>query len=385
MTMGRMLVALVLAGAACLSTLVLVESGFGETADRPGSIDADSANEPNDIGATDPARRPGRSPDWSAESTEDLHRHCPGFGEPVAQRGVRGAFTTQCEARLDQRFLDEVPPLMPFTAEDNTLTWRHVFHDPLGKRQLVLDTLTDPVCQPAVDGEIRHDLHARCHADAVADYAVLKYKCASGLFRIGSRIASGIGDAALFNPSDPPRDMDEYWRQRWAVENGYFRHAWMAAKCAGIPEAALASLGAIPNAMEFGGKPAPGEEHWWWAEQGFEAYQLMGVADRLASHLSRTEYGYEPAEISVWQRVQPVMAEVLKVKDPGRYQSSADEKIARLKHALVTSQWAWIRQTDIDDTWLYGQVGEFTEEEKARATKAAEAMMAKQRASSYRL
>ena len=381
--MDRRLVALVLAGAASLSTLVLVESGFSETADRSDSTDADSANEPNDIGATSPARQPGRSPDWSGESTEDFHRHCPGFDEPVARRGVRGAFTTQCEARLDQRFLDEVPLLTPITAADKTLTWRHVFHDPLGKRQLVLDTLADPVCKPAVDGEIRHDLQARCHADAVADYAVLKYKCASGLFRIGRRIASGIDYPPLFNLLERLSDNDEYWRKRWGVENAYFRHAWIAAKCAGIPEAALASLGAIPNAMEFGGKPAPGEEHWWWAEQGFEAYQLMGVADRLASHLSRTEYGYEPAEISVWQRVQPVVAEVLKVKDPGRLRGSADERMARLKHVVATTHWALIRRIDIDDTWLRGQVGKFSSEELAQATKAAQAMMAKQDASSY--
>ena len=52
--------------------------------------------------------------------------------------------------------------------------------------------LSDPVCQAAIDGETRHDLRARCHADAVADYAVLKYKCASGLYRIGRPISHGI-------------------------------------------------------------------------------------------------------------------------------------------------------------------------------------------------
>ncbi|MDE0660782.1 MAG: hypothetical protein F4029_05215 [Gammaproteobacteria bacterium] len=32
---------------------------------------------------------------------------------------------------------------------------------------------------------------------------------------------------------------------------------------------------------------AAGEEYWGWAEQGFEAYQLMGIADRLAAHITR--------------------------------------------------------------------------------------------------
>lgn len=389
MTLDRRLVAVSFACAAGLLTFGLVESSFAENAEPPDSVAPDDGDRPSETRTTprqssSPARQAGRPPDWSGESTEDFHRHCPGLDKPIARRGVRGGFTARCEARLDQRFLDEVPLLTPLTAENKTLTWRHVFHDPLGKRRTVLDTLADPVCQAAVDGEIRYELSERCHADAIADYAVLKYKCASGLYRIGRRVASGIDYPPLFNIRERLFNKGEYWRKRWGVENAYFRHAWIAAKCAGVPEAALASLGVFHNAMAFGGKPAPGEEHWWWVEQGFEAYRLMGIADRLASHLSRTEYGYEPAAISVWQRVQPVMAEVLKVKDPGPYPTSTDSKMARLKHAVATTTWGLIRRIEIDDTWLAGQVGEYTKEELEQAAEAARTMMARQNASSYR-
>lgn len=387
MAADRILLAVVAACAVGIVALVLAELGGGrgpETEMTPVAGGSVLSNDLADAASASSTaeRRPGRPADWSGESTEDFHRHCPGFDKAIARRGVRGGFTPLCEMRLDQRFLDEVPLLTPLTAEHNTLTWRHVFDDPLRKRQLVIETLANPACRVAV-GETRHDLADRCNADALADYAVLKYKCASGLYRIGRRIDRGIAYPLFFDLRDRLFDSDSYWRKRWGVENAYFRHAWIAAKCAGVPPRALASLGAFDDSMEFGGRPRPGEEHWWWAEQGFEAYQLMGVADRLASHLARTGYGYERADISTWQRVQPVMAEVLRVKDPGRYASSSEEKMARLKHAIATSTWARIRRIDIDDSWLYGLVGEFTPEEFERATAEADGMMAKQRADSY--
>ena len=363
MKTGRILFVGTLVCVAGLSPYGVVKSRATGTAD-PGIPDAEK---PVDVlaetqtGPTVP-RLPGRIAHWSDESTEDLHRHCPDLYKPLAERGVRDGFTSRCEARLDQRFLDEVPILMPIAAEENTLTWRHAFDDPLGKRRVVLDVLADPECQVA-DYDVRHDLAQRCSADLVADYAVLKYKCASGLYRVRSRIEPGI----------KPRESNL----------AHFRHAWHAAKCAGIPPEALASLNVFPDSMVFLGEPAPGEEHWWWAEQGFEAYELMGVADRLAAHMARTEYGYEPQDISTWQRVQPVMAEVLKVKDPGRYETPAERKTARLKHAVSTLFWMRIRRVNVDTTWLFRQVGYFTREDYDQATENAQAMMARQRAESY--
>ena len=257
MTAGR--IRIVGVCVAALSACGLVSSGVAEAAE-PGIPNAD---QPVDVPAASGAgsnspRRPGRIAHWSDESTRDLHRHCRKLSRPLSQRGVRDGFTSRCEARLDQRFLDEVPVLMPIAAEENTLTWRHAFADPLGKRRIVLDVLADPECQVA-DDEVRHDLAQRCSADLVADYAVLKYKCASGLYRVRDRIEPGI-------------------REPWKANVAHFRHAWHAAKCAGVPPEALASLNVFPDSMEFLGEPAPGEEHWWWAEQGFEAYQLMGIA-----------------------------------------------------------------------------------------------------------
>lgn len=362
MTAGRKLIVRVCV--AGLSACGLASSGVAETAE-PGIPDADK---PVDVlaesgaGSNSP-RRPGRIAHWSDESTRDLHRHCRNLSKPLSKRGVRDGFTSRCEARLDQRFLDEVPVLMPIAAEENTLTWRHAFDDPLGKRRIVLDVLADPECQVA-DDEVRHDLAQRCSADLVADYAVLKYKCASGLYRVRGRIEPGI-------------------REPWKANVAHFRHAWHAAKCAGVPPEALASLNVFPDSMEFLGEPALGEEHWWWAEQGFEAYQLMGIADRLAAHITRTEYGYEPGDISTWQRVQPVMAEVLKVKDPGRYETPAERKMARLKHAVATTWWMRIRRVNVDTTWLMQQVGVFTQEEYDQATESAHAMMTMQDAESY--
>ncbi|MCY4128291.1 MAG: hypothetical protein OXG15_03485 [Gammaproteobacteria bacterium] len=329
-------------------------------------------------------REPGTPAHWSGDSTVNFHDNCPGFDEPIAKRGVRGGFTERCESRLDQKFLNEIPLLTPIYATDNTLTWRHVFDEPLIKRNIVIRTLNDPDCMVTDKQDADQALSARCNANVIADYAVLKYKCASGIYRIGSRIERGIGFAWSFNVFERIFDNDSYWRKRWGVENAFFRHAWIAAKCAGVPENALASLRAIENTTEFRGYPQPGEEQWWWAEQGYEAYYLMGIADRLSPNLIRTEYGYEPDSISTWQRVQPVMAELLKVKNPGNYLDASQEKAARLKHFIAAQTWMKIRREDVSENWLREQVGEFSGDELAQAADEAVAMMAKQNADSYR-
>ena len=323
-------------------------------------------------------RIPGTPAYWSGESTDEFHLNCPGLDKPVAERGVLGGFSEQCESRLNQKFLDEIPLLIPFTAQDSTLTWRYVLDDPLGKRNIVLDTLDDTNCMSPNEQAIGNELASRCNAAVIADYAVLKYRCAGGFYWLASRFKDGIDYPWTLNLLERLFDSDSYWQKRWGIENAYFRHAWIAAKCAKVPEKALASLGVFENTMRFGGRPESGEEGWWWVEQGFEAYQLMGVADRLSSNFVRTEYGYESNTLSQWQRIEPVMAELLQIKDPGIYSSEAEVKAARLKHFIAASTWLRMRRANVSESWLHEQIGEYTNEELEQAGAAATEMMTNQ-------
>lgn len=311
--------------------------------------------------------------------TDDLHRHCPDFVAPLEERGVRGGFTPECEARLDEQFFDEVPPLMPFNAQDYRITWRYVFERPMSKRWLVRDALVKPECRDVPDDAATMDLAEHCRVDAIADYAVLKYKCASGYYRLRGRIDEGIVLPFWYVfPLERFFDNESYWQKRYGIENGYFRYAWIVAKCAGLPDGALATLGVFENTMDFGGYPAPGEENWWWAEQGYEAYQLMEIADRLFENFKRTEYGYETDTLSTWQRVQPVMAELLQVKQLGDLGNAPDVKAARLKHFISAQTWMKKRRTDVSEDWLLEQIGDFTDEELTQASEEATALMNKQ-------
>ncbi|MCY4095774.1 MAG: hypothetical protein OXG05_11710 [Gammaproteobacteria bacterium] len=330
-------------------------------------------------------RIPGHPVAFSNEPTTDLHLHCPEFVGPLEERGVRGGFTPGCEARLDEQYLDEIPPLMPFEAADNRVSWRYVFDQPHVKRSLVLDALSNPECLSALNDVAPDALAERCRADAIADYAVLKYQCGGDYYGIRSRIANGTESPWWYTYRlERLIDNESYWRKRWGVERAYFRYAWITAKCAGLPDGVLASLGVFDDSKEFGGDPAPDEENWWWAEQGFEAYQLMGIADQLSTELTRTAYGYDPISITTWQRVEPVMAEVLQVKDPGEYVDASQEKAARLKHFVAASTWMKIRRSDkVSEDWLLEQVGEFSNEELEQAASEATTMMAKQETDSY--
>ena len=175
-------------------------------------------------------------------------------------------------------------------------------------------------------------------------------------------------------------DNDSYWQTRWRQEYLFYHHAWIAAKCAGVPHGALASLGVFEDTMELGGSPAPGEEDWWWAEQGFEAYKLMDVADRLSSNFTRIEYGYDSESKikSAWQGIHPLMAEVLKVKEPGNFSNAAEEKVARLKHFIAASTWMKMLREDVDQDWLLEHIGEYSDDEFAQAAEEAKEMMDKQ-------
>lgn len=323
-------------------------------------------------------RTSGTFTNWSGDSTEDLHVNCPGFLEPIAERGVRGGFTQQCEATLDQEFLNQLLPWTPIYAKDSTLTWRHVLDKPLAKRKTVLATLRDPVCMETGNRQSGDDLVDRCNANVVADYAALKYQCAGGLPNVLRFIESGFEVPSYLSVFDRIFDNDAYWEKRWRLEYAFFRYAWTAAKCASVPKEALASLGVFENTMKFGGNPAPGEEDWWWAEQGSEAYQLMAVADKLSTNLVRTKYRYERKNLSSWQLIDPVMAELLKVKNPGDFQSLSEEKAVRLKHFIAASTWIKMKQVDVDKNWLHRQIGEFSDEELTQAAEEATAMMNKQ-------
>lgn len=324
------------------------------------------------------ARKAGTYANWAGESTEDLHLACPGFLKPLAERGDRGGFTEQCETRLDQEFLDKIPMSIPISAKDYTLSWRHVFDDPMVKRRIVLDTLSDPICMNTSGYSSGDELEDRCNATLTADYAVLKYKCTVGLLTTRKFIVEGFKVPTYLSTFDRIFDSDSYWEHRSRLEYGYYREAWINAKCAGVPDEALASLGVFDDTLELGGNPAQGQENWWWAEQGFEAYELMGVAGQFSSNLVQTEYGYEKESLSAWQRVEPVITELLKVKNPGYFQSLPAEEAARLKHFIAAQTWAKMRQRDIDKDWLIRQVGEFSDEALKQAADEAIAMMAKQ-------
>lgn len=325
-------------------------------------------------------RIPGRSSLYvTFAPTHDLHEHCPNFVGPLEERGVRGGFTPECEARLNEQFFDYIPPHMPFEAKDNRITWRYVFDRPLAKRRLVLDALSKPECVSVPEDADTDDLAERCHVNAIADFATLKYKCASDFYRLRGRIEEGIELPWYYVfPLERVFNNESYWRKRWGIENGYFRHAWIAAKCEGLPNDALASLGVFENTADVGGEPAPGEEGWWWAEQGFEAAQLMDIAARLSPNLTRTKYGYENESISNWQFVQPVMAELLEVKNPGDFSNDNEEKAARLKHFIAAQTWIEKRRVDVSEDWLLEQIGDYSDAELTQATEEATAMMNKQ-------
>lgn len=324
-------------------------------------------------------RIPGHAVMFNNEPTDDLHRHCPDFVGPLAERGVRGGFTPDCEARLDEQYFDEVPPLMPFEAKDNRITWRYVFDLPEAKRWRTLDALSKPQCLSMPDDMAPADLAEQCRVDAIADYAVLKYQCAGDYFGTRGRIANGTESPWWYTYRlERLLDNETYWLKRWGVERAYFRYAWITAKCAGLPDGVLASLGVFENTMDFGGAPAPGEEDWWWAEQGFEAFQLMGIAERLFANLSRTKYGQATETLSIWQRVEPVMAELIQIKHQSTVLDTPESKPVRLKHYIAAQTWIKKRREQVNEAWLLEQIGDFSDEELAQAAAEATAMMNKQ-------
>ena len=72
------------------------------------------------------------------------------------------------------------------------------------------------------------------------------------------------------------------------------------------------------------------------------------------------------------------MAEVLKVKEPGNFSNTTEEKVARLKHFIAASTRMKILREDVDQDWLLRQIGEYSDEELAQAAEEAKKMMNKQ-------
>lgn len=323
-------------------------------------------------------RTPGHPSAVSYAPTEWLHELCPDFVKPLADRGARGGFTAECEVQLDKIFLNEIPPLMPIHAQDNRISWQYVFDQPLAKREIVLDVLAKPECRMGFDVSTQ-GMPEDCRVDALVDYAVLKYQCAAAYFENRQRIEDGIVHSWLDNFSIARLFEDEAAaKRRMGPEWAYFRFAWVVAKCAGVPSEALASLGEFENTLTFAGEPKVGEEGWWWAEQGFEAYELMGIAAQLSENVQRTSYGYNFDSRSTWQMVEPVMAELIQIKELADLTDSDDSKVAQLKHLISTQVWKTKRRTRVDETWLLSQFGEYSNEELQKATDGALAMMKEQ-------
>ena len=324
-------------------------------------------------------RKAGTYVVWPGDSTEEINLRCPGFLEPLTERGVRGGFTEQCESRLDQEFLGKIPIAMPIHANDSTLIWQYVFDEPLVKQKIVLKTLADPNCMITEVRSSGDELVDRCRVNTIADYAVLKYMCTGALFRIHKFIEDGYDPSRYLSAFERLFDNDSYWKKRWRQEYLFYHHGWIAAKCAGVPQEAFVSLGMLDDTTELREIPTPGEDDWWWIEQGIEAYRLLGVVDRLSSNLVRAEYGYKKETLTSWQAVDPIMAEFIKVNNPGDYPHTAEAKAARLKHFIAASTHIKIWQANIDQDWLLKQVGEFSDDELTQAAEDATEMMSKQR------
>ena len=305
---------------------------------------------------------------------------CVALAEPMTSRlSPVGGFTAECEAALDRRFLDTVPSSVPVLARDDSLTWRHVFSAPSRSREKSLQVLTAQ-CREAT---------RECDVHALAAFAVLKYQCGGRRYSMLQRIGPGIYEVIARAALDDLADNAEYWRRREDIETAYYRTAWLAAKCDAIPDGVLTSFvdagrtSAFPRAdpripprivdvAPVGHHPRPGQQGWWWAEQAWEAYQLMRYAsavDQLhADRYVSFRYEYGRPDPNSWQGADPLLAEIVQLKrwrdpvDRGKYRNN------RLRHAYLASIWADAQDVVLDRKWLFAQIGDpVTEKEWQRA------------------
>ena len=217
-----------------------------------------------------------------------------------------------------------------------------------------------------------------CDLDAMAAFAILKYQCGGRRNAMRRRIDPGIHMVVEQAGLDNLADNTDYWRRRTEVERGYYRNAWLAAKCDDLPQGALASFVAegdttafpsdprlpprIYNARSTAHDPLPGEEGWWWAEQAWEAYGLMSRAYAVDRSSGRRRFGpihYEygaPARGS-WQHLDPLLAEIVQLKRWGLPIEWEESRRPRLDHAYLATIYAAAQGLSLDRNWLAAQIG----------------------------
>ena len=281
---------------------------------------------------------------------------------------VRGGFTPACEAALDRQFTDTPPAAMPIAARDGSLTWREVFSSPSENRE-------------KADGALRTrcpNVERDCDLGALAAFAVLKYQCGGRRSEMLRHIGPGIHEAVERADLEGLADNTVYWRRRAEVERAYYRTAWLAAKCAAVPHGVLASFvpegrtSAFPssdprvqptivNVTPVGHEPEPGQEGWWWAEQAWEAYQLLRYAAavdqvRGAGRFIPSQYEYGPPKPGSWQRDDPLLAEIVKLKWLKNPLFEHDRERLVL-HAYLAATWATGQNLVLDREWLSTEVG----------------------------
>lgn len=307
---------------------------------------------------------------------EDVNYFCGVLAAPMEHRlSARGGFTAACEAALDRHFLDASASDMPIAGPDGSLTWREVFSSPLQKREKAYEALRTSCPNVGRD----------CDVAAVAAFGVLKYQCGGRRYGMLRRVSPGIHGVVEGAGLDALADNTVYWRRREEVERAYYRTAWLAAKCAAIPEGVLASFvpegrtSAFPSngrraqprildVVPVGHEPAPGQEGWWWAEQAWEAHQIMRYAaavDQLrgVGRFVSVPYEYGPAKPGSWQHDDPLLAEIVQLKW-WKNVPTGDERENRVFHAYLAATWAAAEGVVLDGEWLGGQVGSLVTEDE---------------------
>lgn len=355
--------------AVALVTFIIVrESAPVEPADhgisavpRPPPIpqsDLDSGQEPQISSPPNPALSP-----WA-----DIYHLCQGLAAPLTDRlSVLTGFTTDCEAALDRHFLQQSPTSVPLVARDGSLTWAGVFSTPRENRDRAAQAMLRRC------SNLKHD----CDLDALARFAILKYQCGGKRHQMLGHIRPGVHEVIVRTDLDKLADNTVYWARRDEVQKTYYQTAWLAAKCASLPDGVLASI--VPNhqtshplpnrsdsratngPVQLAHDPRSGEEGWWWAEQAWESYRLMRRASVLDQrhekrfHPFRYEYG--PAMLGSWQHQDPLIAEVIQLKQWGTSFEWDENRPQRLVHAYLASIWANGDELVLDSAWISTQVG----------------------------
>ena len=302
--------------------------------------------------------------DWA-----DVYNSCQGLAEPLADRiSVRGGFTTDCEAALDRHFLDQPPIAVPLQAVDGSLVWRRIFSSPRHSRENAERAM----------GRSCAEVERDCDLDALAAFAVPKYQCGGRWYAMLRHIGPGIHQVVEQAGLDDLTDNTVYWRRRIGVERAYYRNAWLAAKCDDLPQGVLDTFApegrtsAFPvdprlppriyNVTRTAHDPRPGEERWWWADQAWEAYQLMSRAYALdrrgAQRFGSIHYTYKNPAPGSWQSQDPLIAEIVQLKRWGRPSEAWEEnRRHRLNHAYLATICATAQSLTLDGKWLSTHIG----------------------------